>query len=185
MEQKKRKRIDVFLRLIRVFFVGVVVLWIFISFVRGLIMYGTVAPMELNTKEKVSYITGEFHVNNTNNIGSYTVSFNNGIMTLILNDVNDICELCFENLANYGITETDYHEIVDTDFDEHSQVRSKAALEEYDGTWPEKYHKGVDFETEIDSQHYYIIVYEEDSRLYCEVSKGWDYDVYGKLKSMN
>lgn len=183
-EPDRRKHNGDFLRLIPAFIVGAVILWGVVSFFKGILMYGTMAPIELNTEEKVNYITEEFHINDTNNIGSYTVSFHNGFMTAVLNDVKDIRDLCFENLANHEITEEDYYEIVDTPFNEHNHVRSRAALKEYDGRWPEIYHKGVSFETETDSQYYYIIIYKENSHLYCEVSKGLDYDVYKKLISM-
>lgn len=160
------------------------ILWFVISFVKGLTLYSTMAPIELDTAEKVDYITKEFNIKNTANIGSYTISFHNGCMTVILNDVKDIYKLIFENLSEYGLTEIDYNEIISTPFDKREYVRSKAALIEYEGTWPNMERKAAKFEIETEDQEYYIIIYEVDSCLYCEVSRGWDLAVSKKLKSM-
>lgn len=184
MKQKKHKRFGNFLRLLPIFIAIAIVLWIFISFIRGVMMYGTVAPIELDTEEKVNYITDVFHIKNTDNIGSYTVSFREGFMTVILKDVKDIHDLCFENFADYGIIEKDYKEIINIPFDECDYLLSYASVTQYQGAWLSTKHQGVRFATEINDQHYSIFLYKEDNLLYCEVSKERNYDVYKKLTSM-
>jgi len=149
-------------------------------------MCTTTELIELNTEEKIDYVTGVFHIKNTNNIGSYTVSFHEGFKTVILNDIKDIHTLCFENLAEYRITEEDYNEIISIPLDERDYVKSNAALIQYEGIWRTIKHKGVKLVNEIDSRNYHIILYEVDSCLHCEVSTGWGkLEDLRKLRSMN
>jgi hypothetical protein len=154
-------------------------LFVGVGLTKSIITSSTIELIEPDTNEKENYIIDIFHIKDTDNIGSYTISFYEGCKTVILNDVKDIHTLCFENLAEYGITEDDYNEIISIPFDERDYVKSYAALKQYDGIWRAIKHKGVKLVKEINSQDYHIIIYEMDTRLYCEVSTGW-----GKLEDL-
>ncbi len=65
-----------------------------------------------DTEEKRNYILGKFHINDSDNIGTYNVLFKDGIMTLLIDDIKDMRKLCFENLAYYELTENDYDQII-------------------------------------------------------------------------
>jgi len=56
METGKRKRLSNFLRLLPDFIAMAIVLWFFITFIRGVMMRTTTELIELNTEEKINYI---------------------------------------------------------------------------------------------------------------------------------
>lgn len=59
-ETDRRKQNGDFLRLIPVFIVGAVVLWGAVTFFKGILMYGTMAPIELNTEKKLIILSKNF-----------------------------------------------------------------------------------------------------------------------------
>lgn len=183
MEQNKYKRFGYFLLRLSAIVVVAIMLYLCFVFAKSIVMFGTTEFYELDTEKKINYITEVFNVKDTNNIGAYTVSFEDGFMILTLNDVKDIHDLCFENLAYYDITQIDYYRIVNSSVDESETSNSYVYENNYQGENPVVQYHEMEFENE--SNNCSIAFYKKEDTMYCEIKTGRDFDVSKKLKSMN
>ena len=167
-----------------------------IKFKKNFDIITTYELIELDTEEKLNYITDLFHIKNTNNIGLYKVLFKDGCMTVIMNDIKDINELCFENLAYYELTEQDYNELVsteeeynelvDTSLDEHDHSYFKTPEIGFDGRWyssciyisPSYNYWEMQFDHK--SENYSVFISKTDDGLCCKIHTDW-----GKLEDLD
>lgn len=196
----KHKRSEIILRFMPAVIAGTVVLWFVLSLIRGLYTSTITELIELDSVEKINYMTDVFNIKKTNNISSYRVSFKDGCMSIIMEDIKDIQELYFENLAYYDITEEDYSETVKTE-DEYNELinssqdnyipgRYKSPEGEFDGRWlsswisPSENYWEMRFRDKKDT--YSIFIRKRNNVLYCEVRTGWgELEDLRKLRSMN
>ena len=200
METGKRKRIGKILRLLCAFIVGIIVLWVIINSIRGIITSSTGEFVELDTEEKANYIFDVFHIKDTNNIGSCRVWFNHGLMTLFMDDIKDIHELCFENLAYYELTEADYDEIIIAEEEYNKMLNApsdryvsschKYAGGTFDGRWDntdistDNKIWTVEFKDKNDSCS--IFISKSDDGLRCRIRTDWgELEDLKKLHSMD
>lgn len=185
--------LKIILRFLLIIILGVGI-WFCVSIYNNYKIITTYEVVELDTEEKLNYITDLFHIKNTDNIRSYNILFNEGCMTTMMHDVKDIHELCFENLAYYKITEKqyneiiriekEYNEIVNTPHDEYASDEdynnnsSREIDEKWVSSWisPNYNHWEIKFRDR--EEHYSIKLFKaSDASIRCEIQTGW-----GKLE---
>ena len=172
-------------------------IWFFAALYKGIRSFDTYPPIELDTAEKEEYYTQIFHIKDTDNIGSYTAYFHEGIMTIILNDVTDLHDLCFENLAYYGFTQDDYNAVIKTDEEYEKMINTPPEQrgpdhsidrdENPDAMWnfarvsAEYRYWEIRFRDRSDN--YTIIIKKAKDKFRCEINTGWgDREIMKKLK---
>ena len=211
MQPNKNMHLDIVLKIIqKILIVAIVLLTVVlaarmlyrgIQFKKNIDMITTYELIEPDTKEKANYITDVFHIKNTNNIGSYKVLFKEGCMTVIMNDVKDIHELCFENLAYYELTKQDYNEIVsteeeyneivDTSLDEHDHSYFKTPEIGFDGRWYSSCiyisssYNYWEMQFDHKSENYSVFISKTDDGICCKIRTDWgNLEDLDKLHSM-